>query len=71
MLTIFGYQITRYRGQILGWGLALALLGIYVIAFYDTAAAQSEQVLALMESLPPEMMALFGGAADFLSLPAI
>lgn len=67
MLTIFGYQITRYRGQILGWGLALALLGIYVIAFYDTAAAQSEQVLALMESLPPEMMALFGGAADFLS----
>ena len=49
MLTIFGYQITRYRGQILGWGLALALLGIYVIAFYDTAAAQSEQVLALTD----------------------
>ena len=39
MMTIFRYTLRRFRGQILGWGLALALLGLLLISMYDSFAA--------------------------------
>jgi ABC-2 type transport system permease protein len=69
MITIFRHYFGRSRGTILGWGLALALLGAYLIAFYDTIIGQREQLEQLLEAYPPELMAFFGGVEDFFSVP--
>jgi ABC-2 type transport system permease protein len=69
MITIFRHYFGRSRGAILGWGLALALLGAYLIAFYDTIIGQREQLEQLLEAYPPELMAFFGGVEDFFSVP--
>jgi len=60
MSTIFRHTLAKSRGQILGWGLSLALLGVYLVSFYDTFAAQEEQMQQLLNSFPEEMMAFFG-----------
>ena len=31
MVTIFLYTLARFRGQILGWGLALFLMGVLTV----------------------------------------
>jgi ABC-2 type transport system permease protein len=56
------------RGQILGWGIGLGILGGYMTTFYEVFAEQQEQFTKLMESYPPEIMAMFGGTID-LSTP--
>lgn len=60
MLSVFLHSLSRYRGQILGWGLGLAVLGFYLIGFYDTIAAEQETYTRLIENFPKEMMAFFG-----------
>lgn len=60
MSTLFRYTLTRFRGQILGWGVTLALLGAYLMSFYDTMAAQQEQLMRLFKNYPPELLAFFG-----------
>lgn len=67
MITIFSYSLSRLRGQIIGWGLALAILGGYLIGFYDTFAGQEEQMNQLLQNYPPELMAMFGGMTDIFS----
>ena len=61
MKTIFRHAFARARGTILGWGLGCALLAAYLIAFYDPMAAQKEELVALLEAYPRELMAFFGG----------
>lgn len=60
MRTVFQYTLSRFRGQILGWGIALGLLGFYLVLFYDTIAEQQEMLQQLVESYPPELLAFFG-----------
>lgn len=67
MLTIFSYSLSRLRGQIIGWGLGLAVLGGYMVGFYDTFAGQEEGLRQLLESYPPELMAAFGGMTDMFT----
>jgi ABC-2 type transport system permease protein len=67
MGTIFWYRLGRFRGQILGWGIGLALLALMLVQFYDTILDQQEQIQQLIDSYPPELMAFFGGAMDFVS----
>lgn len=67
MWTVFRYALRRYRGQILGWGLAMAALGLLLIPFYDVFAEEQTGMQALLESYPPEIMAFFGGSVDLLS----
>jgi ABC-2 type transport system permease protein len=67
MVTILRHNFWRSRGQILGWGIGLALLGVYVLAFYSTIMEQREQIERLLEGYPPEVMAFFGGAQDFFT----
>ena len=33
--TTFRYTFSWFRGQILGWGLGIACLGLIIVAFYD------------------------------------
>lgn len=60
MATIFRYTVRRFRGQILGWGLALSLLVLLIVGIYDSIAEQGEQLEQLIASYPPELMAFFG-----------
>ncbi len=67
MFTIFWYSLGRSRGQILGWGLALAVLGGYLVGFYDTLATQQETLEQLLASYPPELMAIFGDMTEMFT----
>jgi len=70
MWTIFSYSIRKKSGIIIGWGIGLMLLGLLLVSMYDMIIADSGiDFNQYMEMLPPEMMALFGGTADF-STPA-
>jgi ABC-2 type transport system permease protein len=62
--TIFRYRLARYRGQILGWGLALALLGLFMAQFYGTIAAEADRFEQLLASYPKELMAFFGDTSE-------
>lgn len=67
--TIFWYTFRRFRGQILGWGLGIASLGLILVPFYDIFMDQQEDFMQMLESYPPEFMAFFGGDASSLLTP--
>ena len=60
MFTIFRDMLRRSIGQILGWGLSIALLGWYIIQFFDTLAKQQRQIQEFLRSFPRELLAFFG-----------
>lgn len=60
MMTIFWYSLGRMRGQILGWGISLGLMGGYLVSFYDTLVKQQEALSEMIKSYPQEMFAFFG-----------
>jgi ABC-2 type transport system permease protein len=64
MKTIFRHRLARYRGQILGWGIALALLSLFIAGSYGTMLEQQEQFEELLESYPEQVLAFFGDAPD-------
>ncbi len=65
MVSLWLYTIRGLRGAILGWGLSLAVLGGYVILFYDTVAAQREEYERLIAAMPRELLAFFGDIGQF------
>jgi len=69
MKTETRYRLARLRGQILGWGIALALLSLLIAQFYGTMLEQQEQFKELLESYPKEFTALLGEEMD-LATPA-
>jgi ABC-2 type transport system permease protein len=60
MITVFRYTLRRFRGQILGWGIALALLGVLLVSMYDMIAAEQEQFEELLKIYPAEITAFIG-----------
>jgi ABC-2 type transport system permease protein len=60
MMAIFRYTLRRLRGQILGWGIALALWVVLLISIYDSFAAEQEQFQELLEIYPSEITAFVG-----------
>jgi ABC-2 type transport system permease protein len=65
MMTILRYTLRRFRGQILGWGIALALLGVLLVSMYDMIAAQRDQLEDLLKLYPQEFTAFFGDFTSF------
>lgn len=65
MWTELRYTLNRFRGQILGWGLSLGALGLFLIPFYDVFLEQKQGMLKLLESYPKGLMAFFGDMANF------
>ena len=61
MWTELRYAFKRFRGQILGWGLGIAALGLLLVPFYDIFLEREEVFLQMIESYPPEVLAFFGG----------
>jgi ABC-2 type transport system permease protein len=68
MFTIFTHAFSRSRGAILGWGLSLGLLAMYLMPFYDTLAEQKDTLGKLLSSYPPEMLAFFGDMSNMTAL---
>lgn len=60
MWSIFSQAYKSTRGQIVGWGLALLVLGLIVMPAYDMVAANEENFQILLDSYPPEVGAFFG-----------
>ena len=59
LLTEFKHTLRRLRGQILGWGIGLALYGLMMGAMYDTVNA-IEGMEEMLASYPQELWAFFG-----------
>lgn len=69
MRTELRYTLNRLRGQILGWGLGIAALGLILVPFYDIFLEQQGDFLQMIESYPPELLAFFGADAAAMSTP--
>jgi ABC-2 type transport system permease protein len=54
------HALRNSLGQILGWGIGLALLGLVIVPMYDSFAAQGEAFEEMMEMFPAEVMVFFG-----------
>ncbi len=68
--TTFRYTYTRLRGQTLGWGLGLALYGLFVVPMYKTLGVQPDQFQKMISSYPPEFLAFFGADNVTMLTPA-
>lgn len=60
MFVEFKHALRSSLGQILGWGIGLALLGLLLVPMYDSFAAEGEAFEEMMEMFPAEVMAFFG-----------
>lgn len=69
MFTVMRHTLTRLRGQIIGWGIGIAALGLILVPFYDVFLEQQETFMEMIESYPPEFMAFFGGDAAAIATP--
>jgi ABC-2 type transport system permease protein len=66
----FRYTLTSLRGQILGWGLGLALYGMLIVSMYNTLLAQQDQFQQMIANYPEAFLAFFGGDANQMMTPA-
>jgi len=67
MWALFLNAINRFRGQVLGWGISLGILALYLLTFYDTLVEQQAQLQQLFASYPPELWAFFGDIGEMFS----
>lgn len=69
MKTTVRYTFTWMRGQILGWGLGIAALGLIIVPFYKVFMDRQEDFMQMVAGYPPEFLAFFGGDATTLMTP--
>src|SRR4030042_2321125 len=69
MITVFRHSLNSYIGQIIGWGVALALFCAYGLLLYDTLVEPEaqQQYLQLISNYPPELMAFFGDMSQMFT----
>jgi len=67
--TTFRYTFRWFRGQILGWGLGIAALGLMIVAFYDVFGERQADFMKMIENYPPEFLAFFGTDANGVLSP--
>jgi ABC-2 type transport system permease protein len=69
MLTTLRSTLSSYRGQIVGWGLGIAALGLMLVPFYDVFMEEQGEFMQMIENYPPEFLAFFGGDAASIATP--
>jgi ABC-2 type transport system permease protein len=65
--TIFRYTLARFRGQILGWGVALFLLGLMAVARYDLMRENQESIQQILKGSAGRLIAMFGDVNRIMS----
>jgi ABC-2 type transport system permease protein len=68
MLPIFVHGLRRLRGQILGWGGILLLIGLMTIPAYDVIAKNPDPIKQMLQQVPPEMLAFFAQSSKLQDL---
>lgn len=63
------YTLRGFRGQIIGWGLGVASLGLIIVSFYGVFIERQADFMKMLEGYPPEFLAFFGGDATSLITP--
>ncbi len=69
MSAMFKHTLKRMRGQMIGWGLALAILGFGIASLFNTVSQMRDQIEQLVGTLPPAVLA-FAGNIDRMFSPA-
>ena len=69
MNAMFRHTLTRLRGQLIGWGVALAVLGFLITSLFNTVVHMRDQLQQLIGTLPPAALA-FVGSLDRMFSPA-
>ena len=59
MLAEYKHTLRRLRGQIIGWGIGLAIYGLMMVSLFDSIVS-IEGFEELIASYPPELLAFFG-----------
>ena len=67
MKTIFRYTLSRFYGQILGWGLALFLLGVMSVARYDIMRENQEPIKEILKGSAGRLIGMFGDPTKLMS----
>lgn len=67
MFKIFRHTLNRSRGQVLGWGIILALFTAYMVSFYDSFLEMQATFETMLENYPPELVAFVGGADNLFT----
>lgn len=67
MIAVIRHELRRASGAMLGWGLSLGLLALFMAQFYDTLAEQRTLLENLISRYPRELMAFFGGGTNLFS----
>jgi ABC-2 type transport system permease protein len=67
VIAVLRHMLRRATGAILGWGLSLGLLALFMAQFYDTLAEQRTTLENLIANYPRELMAFFGGGENIFS----
>ena len=65
MVTVFRDAMRRLRGQVLGWGIGLALVALLLVTMYDSIAENVDQLEGYLEAFPEEFTAFFGDFSTF------
>jgi ABC-2 type transport system permease protein len=60
MITIYLYSLAKFRGQILGWGLALFLMGAMAVVRYNLMLENQQLIRQLLEGTAGEFIRMFG-----------
>jgi len=60
MWSLLLHALNNNRGAILGWGIGLAVLGGYLVNFYETFGGMEDELSVLLTSYPKELFAFFG-----------
>jgi ABC-2 type transport system permease protein len=68
VITIFVYTLARLRGQILGWGLALLLMGALAVVRYNLMRENQELIRQLIAGSVGQFIRMFGDI-DRLTTP--
>jgi ABC-2 type transport system permease protein len=69
VVTIFWAALARFRGQILGWGLALCVMGGFTVLRYEIFQENQEPIRQLLAGSVGEIVSMFGDVAR-LNTPA-
>src|SRR5512135_1933743 len=68
--TTLRYTFSGLRWQIIGWGLGIALYGLFIVVMYESMAGDPAQFSQIINSYPAEFLAFFGADANSMLTPA-
>ena len=68
MFAEFKHTLRRLRGQMIGWGIGLALYSLMMVSFYESVAGMGD-LQEFLSNYPEEMLAFFKGIMELNTPP--